>query len=206
MKLHGRLPLTIALVLLATPQLACDQNAGASERSVAAPAPVAPTPVAPAAPTPALPAAAAPAAVDDIPGVDRDPMEAGLDHAWREEEGCKPTRDDADRRFATAFHELCVRALTNVAACVDAPAVVARVKATEVAPRSLRALGSQTGSAKAIAETCESLGNDYFCDYQGRLWSNPYTPGELRAMATPPPGDCAAVAAALPGALYPTSE
>lgn len=204
MNLHRRLPFAITFVLLAA-QVACDKSAGAS-----APAAEPPTAVAPAAPPAApAPAVAAPAPVDDIPGgdQDRDPLEDGLDHAWRaEEEGCKPKLDDADRRFATAFQGMCTRALTSLAGCVDSPAMAAKVKDAELSPDSMRQLRAQLRSATAITETCEAVGRDYFCNYQGRTWSNAYSPVQLRVLAEAPAGDCAAVVAVFPAPLYPTGE
>lgn len=204
---------TLPLIFAVAPLSGCDRKDPSTDRPAAPtvtspPSPPTATAVTPPPSPPPSAVAPPPGPAAELPMGDDavDPLEVGLDRAWREDEGCKRDLDDADRRFAHGFRALCLDAMANVAACLADPALVAKVEATQDRRGALRDLKRLTASAQAIAETCDGLGRDYFCDYQGRMWSEPYTPAELRALAAAPRADCAAVAAALPRPLHPTSE
>jgi hypothetical protein len=134
-----------------------------------------------------------------------DPIEQGLDMKWQDEtDGCKPTLDDKDKAFQTAYGELCTKALAKLAGCASDKDFLAKANTAASGEDTATLLKAQVGNSKAIKETCETLAHDQLCLYQGRTWANAYDASTVRAMGDA--ADCNALLAVFPEPLYYTGE
>jgi hypothetical protein len=118
-----------------------------------------------------------------------------------ENEGCKETLTARDRDYQKAYRALCTEVGLRVLACHDKPDFTRGLGIDD-----RRHLGAFFGSSAEVEETCDSYAHDQHCNYQGMVFSQPWSARDLRKLEAAPHGDCVALRKRMPMISGYTSE